>query len=44
MEKCLNPGDVILATAQFTDTNEVKIKPVVILFEEHDNTVDLLDN
>ncbi|MDR2699985.1 MAG: type II toxin-antitoxin system PemK/MazF family toxin [Nitrososphaerota archaeon] len=33
------PGDVILATVQFTDTNEVKIRPAVVLFEEHDNIV-----
>jgi len=33
------PGDVILATVQFTDTNEVKIRPAVVLFEELDNVV-----
>jgi len=33
------PGDVILATVQFTDTNEVKIRPAVILFEEHSNII-----
>jgi mRNA interferase MazF len=35
--KTPKPGDVILATVQFTDTNEVKIRPAVVLFEEHDN-------
>ncbi|MCL2134265.1 MAG: type II toxin-antitoxin system PemK/MazF family toxin [Candidatus Bathyarchaeota archaeon] len=24
---------------QFTDTNEVKIRPAVVLFEEHDNII-----
>lgn len=33
------PGDVILVTAQFTDTNELKIRPAIVLFEEHDNIV-----
>jgi mRNA interferase MazF len=32
-------GDVILATVQFTDTNEVKVRPAVVLFEELDNVV-----
>ncbi len=27
-------GDVILATVQFTDTAEVKVRPAVVLFEE----------
>jgi mRNA interferase MazF len=35
----LKPGDVILATVQFTDTNEVKIRPAVVLFEELGNIV-----
>jgi mRNA interferase MazF len=33
------PGDIILATVQFTDTNEVKIRPAVVLFEELGNIV-----
>jgi mRNA interferase MazF len=32
--KMLKPGDVILASVQFTDTNEVKVRPAVVLFEE----------
>ncbi|MCL2172982.1 MAG: type II toxin-antitoxin system PemK/MazF family toxin [Candidatus Bathyarchaeota archaeon] len=33
------PGDVILATVQFTDTNEVKIRPALVLFEELGNII-----
>lgn len=33
------PGDVILASVQFTDTAEVKVRPAVVLFEELDNIV-----
>jgi mRNA interferase MazF len=33
------PGDVILATVQFTDTNEVKTRPALVLFEEHSNII-----
>jgi mRNA interferase MazF len=33
------PGDVILATVQFTDTDEVKVRPAVVLFEELGNIV-----
>ncbi len=33
------PGDVILATVQFTDTAEVKVRPAVVLFEELGNVV-----
>jgi mRNA interferase MazF len=33
------PGDVILASVQFTDTNEVKTRPAVVLFEELGNVV-----
>jgi len=33
------PGDVILVTVQFTDTNEVKTRPAIVLFEEHGNTI-----
>src|SRR3989344_6726959 len=32
-------GDVVLAEVQFTDTFEVKIRPVVVLFEEYGNIV-----
>ena len=33
------PGDVILASVQFTDTDEVKTRPAVVLFEELGNIV-----
>ena len=33
------PGDVILASVQFTDTAEVKVRPGVVLFEEYGNVV-----
>ena len=33
------PGDVILASIQFTDTYEVKKRPAVILFKEYNNIV-----
>ena len=33
------PGDVILIRVQFTDTFEVKKRPVLVLFEEYDNVV-----
>lgn len=32
-------GDVILTNVQFTDTFEIKKRPVLILFEELDNIV-----
>jgi len=32
-------GEVILAEVQFTDTYEIKTRPAVVLFEEHDNVV-----
>ena len=32
-------GDVVLAQIQFTDTFEIKIRPAVVLFEEHGNIV-----
>jgi hypothetical protein len=35
--KMFNPGDVIFASVQFTDTAEVKIRPAVDLFEESGN-------
>ena len=34
-----NPGDVILANVQFTDSFEVKKRPCVVLFEELGNIV-----
>ena len=33
------PGDIVLATVQFTDTFELKKRPALILFEEFDNVV-----
>ncbi len=33
------PGDVILATVQFTDTDEVKVRPAIVLFKELGNVV-----
>ncbi len=33
------PGDVILATVQFTDTDDVKVRPAVVLFKELGNVV-----
>ncbi len=33
------PGDIILATIQFTDTYEIKKRPAVILFKEYNNIV-----
>lgn len=35
----LEPGDVILAQVQFTDTPETKIRPGLVLFEEFGNIV-----
>jgi mRNA interferase MazF len=35
----LKPGDVIVATVQFTDTAEVKTRPAVVLYEELGNIV-----
>ncbi len=32
-------GDVILTNIQFTDTHEIKKRPALILFEEHNNVV-----
>jgi len=34
-----NPGEVVLAEIQFTDTFEVKNRPALVLFEEYDNVV-----
>ena len=33
------PGDIILATVKFTDSAEIKVRPVVVLFEELGNIV-----
>ena len=33
------PGDVVLATIQFADSFEVKIRPALVLFEELGNIV-----
>lgn len=35
----LEPGDVVLARIQFTDSFEVKTRPAVVLFEELGNVV-----
>lgn len=35
----LKPGDVVVASVQFTDTTEVKTRPALILFEEYGNVV-----
>ncbi|MGD0643600.1 MAG: hypothetical protein ABSA75_01695 [Candidatus Bathyarchaeia archaeon] len=32
------PGCVILASVQFTDPDEVKVRPAVVLFEERHKT------
>ncbi len=37
--KMFNPGDVVIANVQFTDTLEIKKRPALILFEEFDNVV-----
>lgn len=34
-----NPGDVVIAEVQFTDTFEIKKRPALVLFEEFDNVV-----
>ncbi len=39
MGESLKSGEVILARLQFTDSNESKLRPAVILFEELDNIV-----
>jgi hypothetical protein len=33
------PGDVVLAAMQFTDTFEVKKRPALVLFEQHNNII-----
>jgi mRNA interferase MazF len=37
--KMFNPGDVVIAEVQFTDTFEIKKRPALVLFEEFDNVV-----
>lgn len=37
--KMFDAGDVVLTQIQFTDTFEIKVRPVVILFEEFNNVV-----
>lgn len=37
--KMHNSGDVVLAKIQYTDTNELKIRPCVVLFEDCSNIV-----
>ncbi len=32
-------GDIVLALVQFTDSNEVKTRPALVLFEEYGNIV-----
>ena len=34
-----NPGDIILAKVQFTDTFETKTRPALVLFEEFNNII-----
>jgi mRNA interferase MazF len=33
------PGDIILASIQFTDASEIKVRPAVVLFEDLGNIV-----
>jgi mRNA interferase MazF len=35
----LRAGDVVLTKIQFVDTNEIKTRPALVLFEERDNVV-----
>ena len=37
--KMLKPGDIIVARVQFTETDEVKTRPALVLFEELGNVV-----
>jgi mRNA interferase MazF len=34
-----NSGDIVLVPVQFTDSDQVKKRPGVVLFEEYDNVV-----
>ena len=33
------PGDIVIAKIQFTDTPEIKVRPALVLFEEYGNVV-----
>ena len=35
----MNPGDVLLCQVQFTDSFELKTRPIVVLFEEYGNII-----
>ncbi|MDI3544418.1 MAG: mRNA interferase MazF [Candidatus Woesearchaeota archaeon] len=37
--KMLKPGDVVLASVQFTDSFKIKKRPALVLFEDYDNVV-----
>jgi mRNA interferase MazF len=37
--KKYNFGDILIAYMQFTDSSEIKARPVLVLFEEFDNIV-----
>jgi mRNA interferase MazF len=37
--RMLNSGDVVLTNIQFVDTFEIKKRPAVVLFEEHENVI-----
>ena len=37
--KMFRPGDVIITNVQFTDSQEIKIRPAVVLFEELGNVI-----
>src|SRR3989338_8998760 len=37
--KGLESGDIILTKIQFADTFEIKTRPALILFKEHDNII-----
>ena len=34
-----NPGEIVLTNIQFTDSFEIKKRPALVLFEEHNNIV-----
>ena len=35
----LKPGDVVLTKMQFVDTNEIKTRPALVLFQQYGNVV-----
>lgn len=37
--KMLKPGDVVLASVQFTDSFQIKKRPALVLFEDYDNVI-----